>query len=273
MVTAETTRHSTDQPHSARMYDYFLGGKTNYEVDRKAAAVALGALPNIMVAARQNREFMHRAVRLLAREHGLTQFLDIGTGIPTGPNLHQVAQRERPEARVVYSDNDPIVLTYARALMSSTPEGATDYIEADVRQPHVILEHARRRLDFTRPVALSLVALLHFVPDEDGPHALVRELLAPLPPGSALVLSHGTADLEPDAEEVARIYRERGITLHVRTRAAVERFFDGLRLVEPGIVASCDWRPEYIGEDDLPALPGSVTPEQSCVWAGVALKP
>ncbi|WP_369200821.1 SAM-dependent methyltransferase [Streptomyces sp. PU-14G] len=265
-------------PHSARIYDYFLGGKTNYRVDRKAAAATLAALPDVMTAARQNREFMQRSVRYLARERGMRQFLDIGTGIPTAPNLHQVAQQEQPTARVVYSDNDPIVLAHARALMTSTPEGATDYIEADVRDPEVILEHAGKTLDFAQPVTVSLVALLHFVPDTDDPPALVSRLLRDLAPGSALVLSHGTDDLEIKDEtgsvhDVERVYRDRGIFLTVRPRESVAGFFRGLDLVEPGIVASCDWHPEITAPDEPPALPGAVSAAETSVWAGVGIKP
>ncbi|MBE9500758.1 SAM-dependent methyltransferase [Streptomyces sp. GKU 257-1] len=273
MTAADPIHHlGAVKPHSARMYDYFLGGKSNYEADRQAAALSLTALPNIMIAARHNRGFMHRAVRYLAREHGIRQFLDIGTGIPTTPNLHQVAQTADPTARVVYSDNDPIVLAHARALMNSTPQGATSYIEADVRDPEVITEHAAKTLDFTQPIALSLVALLHFIEDADGPRELVKTLMGPLPAGSALILSHATADLDPDAEEVARIYRERGITLHVRPRNSVTELFTGLEQIEPGIVPSCDWKPDYVPDDEIPTLPGTVSPADVSVYAGVGIK-
>jgi len=272
-VNSETSRINAHTPHSARMYDYFLGGKNNFAIDRQAAADVFAVLPNVMVAARHNRGFMHRAVRCLAREHGIRQFLDIGTGIPTPPNLHQVAQVEQPTARVVYSDNDPVVLAHARALMTSTPQGATDYIEADVRDPEVIIEHSRKTLDYTQPIGLSLVALMHFIPDVDGPHALVRALLDPLPSGSALILSHGTADMDPNAEQVARIYREQGITLHVRPKPVVAEFFASLSLMAPGITASCDWRPECVAAGETEPLPGAVSPAETSVWAGVAFKP
>ncbi|GAA2612825.1 SAM-dependent methyltransferase [Streptomyces axinellae] len=259
------------RPHTARLYDYFLGGKTNYGVDRKLAGESLRAYPNAMVAARQNRAFMHRAVRHLARELGIRQFLDIGTGIPTAPNLHQVAQQEHADARIVYSDNDPIVLAHARALMTGTVEGATDYIEADVRDPDLILEHAGKTLDFDQPIALSLIALLHFLPDSDAPGAIVTRLLEELPGGSALALSHATADLDPDMQLLADAYAARGLEVRPRTHEESLRFFDGLTMVEPGLVASCDWRPEL--EDDGPQLPGMVDRSEVGVWAGLAIKP
>ncbi|WP_326686463.1 MULTISPECIES: SAM-dependent methyltransferase [unclassified Streptomyces] len=258
------------RPHSARLYDYFLGGKTNYSVDRKLAGESLRAYPNAMVAARHNRAFMHRVVRHLGRDMGMRQFLDIGTGIPTSPNLHQIAQAEHVDARIVYSDNDPIVLAHARALMTGTPEGATDYIEADVREPDLILEHARKTLDFDQPIALSLIALLHFVPDSDSPDAIVERLLEELPSGSALALSHGTADLDPDMQRLADSYVARGLVCRLRPREDVRRYFDGLTMVEPGLVASCDWRPEL---DDGPQLPGMVESSEVGVWAGLGIKP
>ncbi|WP_149563335.1 SAM-dependent methyltransferase [Streptomyces cacaoi] len=268
----DTSKIDVTKPHAARMYDYLLGGKSNYGVDRRAAVKTLNILPDAATAARHNRSFMHRAVHFLSREHGMRQFLDIGIGIPTPPNLHQVAQREHPEARIVYCDNDPIVLAHARALMNSTDEGVTDYVEADVREPQTILDHAAHTLDFARPVTVSLVALLHFIPDGDDPHGIVRALMEPLAPGSALILSHGTADFEPVAGEVARHYRNMGIDLDVRPRETVAAMFDGLDLLEPGLVPSCDWRPDYVVPDDTPILPGSVSPAETCVWAGVALK-
>ncbi|MBA0053385.1 SAM-dependent methyltransferase [Streptomyces sp. AJS327] len=260
------------RPHPARLYDYFLGGKTNYAVDRQAAAASLQVYPNAMVAARQNRAFMHRAVRYLAREHGIRQFIDIGTGVPTEPNLHQVAQHELPDARVVYTDNDPIVLTYARALLNGTEEGATAYVPADVREPASILEHAQRIVDFTQPVALSLIAVLHFVDDESDPHALTRTLLDPLPSGSALALTHATCDLDPDMQLLADTYTARGMICRPRPKSEVERFFADLRTVPPGVVATCDWRPE-LESDGMAQLPGMVASTEVGVWGGVALKP
>ncbi|MBO8193189.1 SAM-dependent methyltransferase [Streptomyces oryzae] len=262
--------------HSARMYDYYLGGKTNYGPDRRVAGQTMAVFPNVLTAARENREFMHRAVRHLAREQRIRQFLDIGTGIPSAPNLHQVAQREDPTCRVVYADNDPIVLTYARALMNGTPEGATDYIEADVRDPKRILGHARDTLDFAQPVALSLVALLHFLGDGDDPQGIVRTLVDALAPGSALVLSHGTDELDVTLRKVVEIYGSQGITVQLRGAEDVRAFFTGagLSLVEPGIVATCDWRPELAdSQDGMRRPPGSISPEEVGCWAAVGLKP
>ncbi|MBO8187146.1 SAM-dependent methyltransferase [Streptomyces spirodelae] len=262
--------------HSARMYDYFLGGKTNYGPDRQAAAQTMAAFPNVLTAARENREFMHRAVRYLAREQGIRQFLDIGTGIPSAPNLHQVAQREDPACRVVYADNDPIVLSYARALMSGTPEGATDYIEADARDPKRILDHARGTLDFDRPVGVSLVALLHFIADADDPQGIVGTLVDALAPGSALVVSHGTDELDTTLRKVVEIYAAQGITVQLRGTEDVRELFTatGLTLIEPGIVATCDWHPEMADSQDGMRRPsGSITPEEVGCWAAVGLKP
>ncbi|MFI5758914.1 SAM-dependent methyltransferase [Streptomyces sp. NPDC051569] len=251
----------TSKPHPARIYDYLLGGKDNYDVDRQ---VGERLADDAKRGAVQNRAFMRRAVDWVARS-GVDQFLDIGTGIPTEPNLHQVVQRTEPKARVVYADNDPIVLRHAEALLISTPEGATDYVQADVREPRLILEHARTLLDFTRPVAVSLVALMHFIPDEGDPYGIVRTLVGALSPGSYLVLSHGTEDFldEEHRVEVAGKYRTSGITLRTRTRSEIERFFDGLGLVDPGLVPAPRWY------KDTPAP----TDEPTIIYGGVALVP
>lgn len=202
---------------------------------------------------------MRRATRALA-EDGITQFLDIGTGIPTEPNLHQIAQSVTPDARVVYADNDPIVLAHAGALLRGTPEGVTEYIQADAREPGSILERAAAVLDFDRPVALSLIALLHFVADEDGPHEMVATLMSALAPGSCLVLSMMTGDFEP--ENVARgiaAYAAGGVTLVARSRDEVGAFFEGLELLEPGVVPVAEWRPEQAPDGDRPiSLYGAV---------------
>jgi len=228
----------TDKAHPARVYDWLLGGKDNYPVDE---AVGEQLPPEARDAARQNREFMHRAAAWLATQ-GIDQFLDVGTGIPTKPNLHQIVQNIVPTAKVVYTDNDPIVLRHAEALLISSAEGVTDYIEADVRHPEVIVQHAQRVLDFTRPIALSLIALMHFVPDEQDAHAVVRALVATLPPGSYLVMSHAASDLYPElAAQVTAEYAKGGIQLGFRTRPEVERFFDGLDLVPPGLVRATEW--------------------------------
>ncbi|WP_405884536.1 SAM-dependent methyltransferase [Streptomyces sp. NBC_01136] len=253
----------TSRPHPARMYDYYLGGKDSYPVDEEAAEQAISLFPGIKVAARTNRHFMHRASQLLAG-HGIRQFLDIGTGIPTEPNLHQVVQAINPAAHVVYVDNDPIVLRHAEALLRSTPEGSTKYIEADVRDPGKIIDSAREILSFDEPIALSMVALLHFVSDEYGPYELVDKLLAPLPVGSYLMLSHVTGDFEPEVwDRIVGIYRKSGIPAQVRSRDEFARFFDGLELLDPGIEVATRWRPE----PDL-----EINDERVPVYVGVARK-
>ncbi|MFD7464486.1 SAM-dependent methyltransferase [Streptomyces tendae] len=254
-----TGQHSTagidtSKPHPARMYDWYLGGKDNYPVDEAMGRQMLTLDPRVPVMARVNRAFMHRATRWLAG-HGIRQFLDVGTGIPTEPNLHQVAQEIVPDARVVYCDNDPIVLAHAAALLRGTPEGETEYLQADVRDPDAVLEGARKILDFDRPVALSLVALLHFVPDEDGAHDLLRRLLDALPSGSHLVMTHATADFTPEESRAAtEKLRAAGVTLALRSREEFTRFFTGLDLVEPGIDVPHLWHPELgdpvAGQDD-----------------------
>ena len=234
----------TSRPQSARMYDYFLGGKDNYPVDWEAAEMVIALFPAVRHMARVNRDFMHRASRLLAGR-GIRQFLDIGTGIPTRPNLHQVVQAIEPGARVVYADNDPIVLRHAEALLHSTPEGSTTYIQADVREPAKILAAAKEVLDFEQPVALSLVALLHLVADEDDPRGIVGELVAALAPGSYLALSHATGDFDPETwERVVEVYRSGGTPAQVRSRDEFTAFFTGLELVDPGIELAARWHPE-----------------------------
>ncbi|PZT73477.1 MULTISPECIES: SAM-dependent methyltransferase [unclassified Streptomyces] len=227
----------TSRPHPARVYDYLLGGKDHYPVDQ-----ALGEqMPEpAKVGVAQNRSFMHRAAAWAARE-GIDQFLDIGTGIPTRPNLHQIVQEITPAARIVYTDNDPIVLRHAEALLVSTPEGVTDYLKADVRAPEKILDHARTVLDFERPVALSMIALMHFLADSDDPYGITRTLVDALPAGSCLALSHFTVDFLAAHQEALARYRSSGITLQPRSGAEVARFFDGLDLVAPGLVAAPHW--------------------------------
>ncbi len=258
----------TDQPHSARIYDYFLGGKDNFPADRAAAEQALIGFPTARTGARENRAFLRRVTRFLAAQRGIRQFLDIGTGIPTSPNLHEIAQAAVPDARVVYADNDPIVLAHARALLASTPQGRTAYIDADLRDPAAILASTELRdtLDLARPVALSLIAVFHFIPDEADPYGIAARLLDALPSGSYLALSHATADFDPGAEELAATYRARGVSMTMRGRAAVERFFAGLELVEPGVVAAQRWRP------DDPTLAGVADAEVSG-YGGLARKP
>ena len=250
----------TTRPHPARVYDWFLGGKDNYPVDeqlgRQIAAIDGGA-PRAALA---NRAFMRRATRALAGDSGIRQFLDIGTGIPTEPNLHQIAQSVAPDARVVYVDNDPIVLAHAQALLRGTPQGVTEYLQADARDPRAILEQASRVLDLGRPVALSLIALLHFVADEDGAHDLVRTLVDALAPGSCLVLSMMTADFEPEnVQRGIAAYAAGGVTLVARSRAEVGVFFEGLELLPPGIVSVARWRAKDASDDAAPvSLYGAV---------------
>ncbi|MCL9758546.1 SAM-dependent methyltransferase [Frankia sp. AiPa1] len=259
----------TDVPHTARIYDFYLGGKDNFSADRQAAEQTLMVFPHAPIAARQNRGFVHRATRFLAGEVGIRQFLDVGTGIPTSPNLHEVAQGIAAESRVVYVDNDPIVLAHARALLTSTPEGKTAYLDADLREPDKVLssDELHAAIDVTRPVALSLIALLHFVSDSDEPYALVRRYVEALPSGSYLALTHGTADFAPEGiERAAEIYRQRGIPGTARTRVEVERFFEGLELVDPGIELVHRWRPDDPNAD-APA------DEQVSVYGGIARIP
>jgi hypothetical protein len=258
----------TSRPHPARMYDWYLGGKDNYPVDEEMGRQMVALEPRVPVMAKVNRAFMHRATRWLAGQ-GVRQFLDIGTGIPTEPNLHQVAQAVAPDARVVYCDNDPIVLAHAAALLRSTPEGVTEYFQADVRDPATIVEGARKVLDLGRPVALSMIALLHFIPDEDGAHELVSRLLAELPSGSYLMMTHATADFSQDesATEATARLRAAGVTLDLRSREEFTRFFDGLELVDPGVEIVHKWRPEL--GDPVPGQDDGVIPG----YGAVARKP
>ncbi|WP_030544831.1 SAM-dependent methyltransferase [Streptomyces albus] len=261
----------TDRPHAARVYDVLLGGKTNYPEDRKAAEQLLETMPVAGLMAHQNRAFMHRAVRYLAREAGVRQFLDIGTGIPTPPNLHEVVQQADPACRVVYTDNDPIVLAHSRALHESTPEGRTAYIEADLCDPEGILRHPRLRatLDLGRPVAVTLVAVLHWLPEHADPHGIVGRLLRDLPSGSHLVLSHATNDFEPATlKKVSDNFKAKGSNVTPRSKGEVLRFFDGLELVEPGLRIVHRWRPDPVdvGADTL-------ADTDIPLYVGVARKP
>ncbi|MFB7272066.1 SAM-dependent methyltransferase [Streptomyces sp. NPDC056244] len=260
----------TSRPHSARMYDYYLGGKDHFPVDKQAAEAVADAYPGIFTCARENRAFMHRATRVLAQEHGIRQWLDIGTGIPTEPNVHQVAQSVVPEARVVYADNDPLVLKYAERLMRSTPQGRTTYIEADVNDPDSLLSapELAEVLDLSQPVALSLNALMHFITDAGDPYGIVTRIMAALPSGSALALSHCTPDFDPPTwEKVTDIYTRSGTPVQFRSQNDVARFFEGLRLLDPGITVGHRWRPTH------PAGPETPTDAQVSLWAGVGIKP
>ncbi|MFI9603308.1 SAM-dependent methyltransferase [Streptomyces sp. NPDC052043] len=254
--------------HPARVYNVWLGGEEHYPADREAAELAAAANPQIVPAVRANRAFLGRAVRQLAGTAGIRQFLDIGTGIPAADNTHEVAQRVDPGARVVYVDNDPIVLAHARGLPAGTPEGATEYLEADLRDPDSILAAARKTLDLSQPVGLMLVAVLQYVPDADDPYGIARRLLDALAPGSHIVLSHPAADI--GAEEVAesmRAYNDRAAA-HAgatpRTHAEVARFFDGADLLDPGVVQLPAWRPDPADGPSAGPLP---------MWCGVGRKP
>jgi hypothetical protein len=260
----------TDRPHPARVYDFLLGGKDHFPADRAAAAQGIKANPNSRIPPRENRAFLRRAVRYLAAEAGIDQFLDIGTGIPTSPNVHEVAQAVRPSARIVYVDNDPIVLVHARARLTGSPEGRTAYIDADLRDVGKILTSPDllATLDLSRPVGLLLIAIMHFIPDDDDPYGVATRLLDALPSGSYLALSHLTGDFDPEAwEGVAAIYRKSGVIMRVRSRPEIDRFFDGLDLVDPGVVSLPHWRPDSGDE------PAEVTDAQVSVYGGVARKP
>jgi hypothetical protein len=252
----------TSVAHVARVYNYWLGGKDNFAADRAAGEAALSADPSIATGVRANRAFLARTVRYLAGEVGIRQFLDIGTGIPTADNTHEVAQSVAPDSRVVYVDNDPVVLAHARALLTSTPEGATEYIEADMRDTAAILEKAAAMLDFSRPIAVMMIAVLHMIGDEDAPYGLVAALMDAMPPGSYLALSHVASDIRPDStgEVSNRLNQMMFEKVSYRPYAAVEGFFDGLELVEPGVVRLPDWRPD---SDARPAAP---------LWGGVGRK-
>ncbi|MER7009135.1 SAM-dependent methyltransferase [Dactylosporangium sp. NPDC000555] len=259
----------TDRPHPARVYDFLLGGKDNFPVDRAAGEAGLKANPNSRIPPRENRNFLCRVVEHLATEYGVRQFLDIGTGIPTSPNVHEVAQAVAPESRIVYVDNDPIVLAHARALLTSKPEGRTEYVDADLRDVDRILSapQLREAIDLDRPVALLLIAIMHFVGDADRPYEIVQRLVDALPSGSYLALSHLTGDFDAAAwERVAAIYAKQGVTMQVRSHEEISRFFTGLELVEPGLPIVTKWRPDA----DVNA---SATDTQVAVYGGLARKP
>ncbi|OKI81698.1 SAM-dependent methyltransferase [Micromonospora sp. CB01531] len=242
----------TSVPHSARLWNYLLGGKDNFAADREAAEQVLAFMPELVQSARFNREFLGRAVRHLAGEAGVRQFLDIGTGLPTANNTHEVAQATAPESRIVYVDNDPMVLVHARALLTSSPEGATDYIEADLRDPELILAEARRTLDFDQPVAIMLLGIVNFIVNDEEAIRIVRRLVDAVPTGSYLVLSHPTREVNAEAVDRAlAMWNEGGAAqMAVRTPAAIGRYFDGLELLDPGLVTCSRWRPD--GNDTTP---------------------
>jgi len=257
----------TSLPHSARMYDWWLGGKTNFAADRALGEMFMQAIPSIRSMARENRNFMHRVTRYLAGEAGIRQFLDIGSGIPTQPNLHETAQRIAPESRVVYVDNDPIVLVHARALMGGTEQGATEYIDADLREPEKLLAagEVARTLDLSKPVGLMLIAILMLLRDDEDPWRKVRALMDAVPSGSYLAVTHPTQDFDaPAMAAVVAAARQGNLTLVPRTKAEVTRFFGDWELVEPGVVPVMAWRPDG---------PPPVDPTAAYYWAGLARKP
>jgi len=245
----------TSVPHPARRYDYWLGGKDNFAADRKSGDAIATDFPTIRLAVLENRYFMRRAVQHLAGAMGIRQFLDVGTGIPTSPNLHEIAQGIAPDSRVVYTDNDPIVMAHSRALLTSNPHGAVAYIEADLRDPQSILTAAalRETLDFGKPIALSLIAVLHFLTDQDDPYGCVARLIAELPSGSLVVLSHADETLSrfnaPPAEPEHGAFR-------ARTKDEVGRFLQGLEPIEPGIVSIVDW---FADQQPQPGTPAADT--------------
>jgi hypothetical protein len=254
----------TSVPHIARVYDYWLGGKDNFASDRAAAEAAMREDPNVVEGVRGNRAFLARAVRYLAGQAGVRQFLDIGTGIPAADNTHEVAQDVARECRVVYVDNDPIVLTHARALLTSEPGGSTAYLDQDLRNVGEIIHAAAGTLDFTKPVAVMLIGILHCIPDEDDPAGIVDQLMYAVPPGSYLAISHPANDINsPSVRRLAsRLNELMPVKLRFRSQAEVARFFDGLELVEPGLVRAPEWRPDSDRDLENPAA----------VWAGVARK-
>ncbi len=250
----------TSVANSARVWNYWLGGKDNYAVDRETGDHVLAALPVMGVLAREDRAFLGRAVRYLTGQ-GIRQFLDIGTGIPTANNTHEVAQGIAPEARIVYVDNDQVVLAHARALLTSTPQGATDYIDADLRDPDKILAAAAQTLDFGQPVAVMLLAIMGHISEAEDPHAIVARLMDAVPSGSYLVISH-PIDTSQEMNEAARRWNEASPTkIWPRSQAEIARFFDGLELLEPGVVQLPEWRPDSPAAD---AAPGGVFVPHYC---------
>jgi hypothetical protein len=231
-------------PHSARIFNYWLGGKDNYAADRAAGDKFQESFPEIVDLARSGRQFLIRTVRYLAGEAGIRQFLDIGTGLPSADNTHEVAQRVAPDSRIVYVDNDPLVLRHAQALLVGTPEGATDYVEADLHEPDTILQGAARTLDLTQPVAIVLMGILAHIGDYDQARSIVKRLLAELPSGSYLVVRDG-ADTDKAYREAISRYNDSGaVPYHLRSPEQIAHYLDGLELVEPGVVSCPFWRPE-----------------------------
>ncbi|TDD80215.1 SAM-dependent methyltransferase [Actinomadura rubrisoli] len=242
----------TSVSHVARIWNYWLGGKDNYPVDREVGDQILGMLPDVARLARASRLFLNRVVWYLAAEAGIRQFIDVGTGLPTVDNTHEVAQRAAPESRIVYVDNDPLVLVHAQALLTSTPEGKTAYIDADLRDPERILAAAADSLDFTRPIALTLMGILEFITDDDEAYGIVRRLLEALPSGSHLAMYDGTNVVHGEASDrIVQVWNESGnAPLKLRTPEQIAGFFEGLEILEPGVVSVTRWRTEVtVGEE------------------------
>ena len=252
--------------HSARVYNYLLGDKDNFAADRAAGDQMILSLPNVVTASRMNRAFLARAVRFLVADCGIRQFLDIGTGIPSPGNTHEVAQGIAPETRVVYVDNDPIVLSHARALLISTPVGAVAHLDADLRQPDDILLSAAQTLDFQQPIALMMLMVLQMIPNADEPHQIVAKLVDALPGGSYLALSHPASDILPEAmaqmQRRLNAYLGQRASVTTRNHDEVARFFDTMAIAPPGLVEVQQWRPEGDAEPNVPAP----------IWCAVARK-
>jgi hypothetical protein len=265
--SAEPAEIDTSKAHAARVYDYLLGGRANFKVDREAAEITYAAWPGgidaVRADVRQHRAALGRVVRYYAREAGITQFLDIGTGIPKENNVHEVAQAEEPDARIVYVDRDPIVLAHAHQLLRGTREGAISYIYGDLHDPEPILREAAKTLDFSRPTGIMLFGILHFFSDADDPRGLIGQLMEPLPAGSHLAISHLASDLHPDemAETFNRLNARMAESVTLRSHDEVAALLSGLELVEPGVVQTAHWRPD----------PGAATPA-SQVWVGAGRK-
>ena len=263
----ELPQFDTSVAHIARVYDYWLGGKDNYAADRAAGDETLKSYPDMLSSVRANRAFLRRAVRYLAAEEGIRQFLDIGTGLPSADNTHEVAQAVAPQSRVVYVDNDPVVLAHARALLTSGPEGVTGYLDADARDVDTILAQAGALLDFSQPIGVMLVAVLQFIEDKDDPYRIAARLIEAVPPGSFVVISHPPNDMQrlaPGlAEALAKLSQIMVQRVTPRSREQVTKFFDGLDLIEPGVVPIQQWRPD--SDTEAAARAG--------MWGGVGRKP
>lgn len=265
-MTEQPNGLNQDVPHTARIWNYWLGGKDNFAADRAVGDQVQQFLPDIVRSARADRAFLQRAVRHLVTDVGIRQFLDVGTGLPTADNTHEVAQSIVPESRIVYADNDPLVLTHARALLRSSPEGATDYIDADARDTATILRQARHTLDFERPVAVMLLGVLNFIGDDDEARGVVTRLMAAVPSGSYLAIAHPTTEIRPDESAAAAKQWNATATppITLRRRAGLLSWFEGLELLEPGVVTCTKWRPQ-------PGDPAARTDVYQ--FCGVARKP